>query len=46
MQEKNSDAKPANVRLLFKGKELSDDFHVYSYDIVDDAVILAMMPKP
>jgi len=33
------------MRLLFKGKELKDDFYVYSYDIADGAVIQAMIPQ-
>ena len=46
MKEKDLDAQADKVRLLFKGKELANDFHIYSYDIADDAVILAMMPRP
>jgi hypothetical protein len=39
------DADINKVRLLFKGKELQNDLFVYSYEIKDDAVLQAMIPK-
>lgn len=36
---------PANIRLFCLGKELRDDFHLYSYDIIDEMAIQAMFKK-
>lgn len=38
-QAKINDKTVADVRLFSLGKELKDDFFMYSYDITDDVVM-------
>lgn len=40
------DLQPENVRLFFKGKEITNDFFVYTYDIAADTVIAGMISRP
>ena len=42
IEHRELDAK-SQVRFLFKGKELQNDFYVYSYDMADDCVIQVML---
>jgi hypothetical protein len=37
--------KPDNIRLFCLGKELKDDLYLYSYDIMDEMAIQAMIKK-
>ncbi len=41
----DSEIKPENIRLFCLGRELKDDFCLYSYDIVDDMTVQAMIKK-
>ena len=45
--EKSGDAtlKPEHLRLFCLGKELKDDLYLYSYDIIDEMTIQAMIKK-
>lgn len=37
--------KPSNLRLFCLGKELKDDLFIYSYDIVDEVTVQAMIKR-
>lgn len=46
LETRKLDIEPEKLRLIFKGKELQNDFFVYSYDLVDGSVVVAMgIPK-
>ena len=40
--ETNASLKPEMIRLFAMGKELKDDLFLYSYDIKEELVIMAM----
>ena len=37
--------KPENLRLFCLGKELKDDLFLYSYDIIDEMTVQALIKK-
>ena len=42
---KSEKVKAANIRLFCLGKELKDDLFLYSYDMVDELTVQAMIKK-
>jgi hypothetical protein len=42
---KGCDCDALKIRLLFKGKELQNDLFVYNYEMNNDSVVQAMIPR-
>jgi len=39
------DLKPENIRFFCLGKELKEDMFLYSYDLMDDITVQALIKK-
>lgn len=44
-QLKDDSIDPSNVRLFAMGKELKDELWIYSYDIMNESTVQAMIKK-
>ena len=41
----DKELKPENIRLFCLGKELKDEMYLYSYDLMDDITVQALIKK-
>ena len=45
LSQKGTTVEPDKLRFFAMGKELKDDLHIYSYDIMNESTVQAMIKK-